>query len=123
MLTIPIASVIEASGKQQVYLQNGDTYQAAEVTLGQTSGDMVEVKTGLFEGDMIVTQRAPQLYAQSLRGDTKKKVAEQREILALGTTEKKLNVSILLWIGAGGTLLTTLAFMAGTIWAGYRSKH
>ncbi|BAZ21307.1 hypothetical protein NIES4073_21850 [Kalymmatonema gypsitolerans NIES-4073] len=68
ILAIKSSAIVEANGKKQVYVQNGNAYQPVEVTLGQTSGDMVEVKTGLFEEDMIVTQRAPQLYAQSLRG-------------------------------------------------------
>ncbi|PMB50861.1 efflux transporter periplasmic adaptor subunit, partial [Fischerella thermalis CCMEE 5205] len=68
-MAIPSSAVVDANGKKVVYVQNGNAFQAAEVSLGQTSGDMVEVKSGLFEGDMIVTQRAPQLYAQSLRGD------------------------------------------------------
>ncbi len=68
LLAIPSSAVVDANGKKLVYVQNGDAFQPVEVTLGQTSGDMVEVKTGLFEGDLAVTQRAPQLYAQSLRG-------------------------------------------------------
>ncbi|NJR74447.1 MAG: efflux RND transporter periplasmic adaptor subunit [Scytonema sp. CRU_2_7] len=70
-LAVPSSAVVEANGKKQVYVQNGNAYQPVELTLGQTSGDMVEVKSGLFEGDLIVTQRAPQLYAQSLRGGGK----------------------------------------------------
>ncbi|MBD2385632.1 efflux RND transporter periplasmic adaptor subunit [Cylindrospermum sp. FACHB-282] len=123
VLTIPTAAVVEANGKQQVYLQNGNAYQVAEVTLGQNSGDMVEVKTGLFEGDMIVTQRATQLYAQSLRGDTKKKADEHTEIPAQTTETKTLSLPVPWWIAAGGgAALTTVAFMAGTFWAGRRSK-
>ena len=52
-------------------VQNGNAFQPVEVTLGRTSGDFVEVDNGLFEGDAIATQRATQLYAQSLRGGTK----------------------------------------------------
>jgi membrane fusion protein, heavy metal efflux system len=72
LLAIPAAAVVEANGKKVVYVQNGNAFQAAEVTFGRTSGDMVEVKTGLFAGDMVVTQRATQLYAQSLRGGSEK---------------------------------------------------
>jgi len=70
VLAIPTGAVVEANGKKIVYVQNGDgdAYQPVEVTLGQTSGDMVEVKSGLKDGDRIVTQQAPQLYAQSLLG-------------------------------------------------------
>ncbi|MDF2388412.1 efflux RND transporter periplasmic adaptor subunit, partial [Nostoc ellipsosporum NOK] len=54
ILVIPTSAVVDANNKKVVYLENGNAFQAVEVTLGQTSGDMVEVKSGLFEGDMIV---------------------------------------------------------------------
>jgi membrane fusion protein, heavy metal efflux system len=70
-LAIPKSAVVEANNKTMVYVQNGNAFESTEVTLGQTSGDFVEITKGLFQGDMIVTQRAPQLYAQSLRGGSK----------------------------------------------------
>lgn len=73
LTAIPTSAIVEANGKQLIYVQKGNAYQPVEVTLGQTSGDMVEIKSGLSEGDLIVTQRAPQLYAQSLRGGGKPK--------------------------------------------------
>ncbi|MBD2213536.1 efflux RND transporter periplasmic adaptor subunit [Nostoc linckia FACHB-104] len=119
ILAIPSAAVVEANGKKQVYIQNGNAYQPVEVTLGQTSGDMVEVKTGLFEGDLIVTQRAPQLYAQSLRGSGK--VEEHGSV---EPAEKNFNTSIPLWVGVGGGVaLMGVAFMGGVFWASRRSKH
>ncbi|MBD2516576.1 efflux RND transporter periplasmic adaptor subunit [Nostoc sp. FACHB-973] len=119
VLIIPSAAVVEANNKKVVYIQNGNSYQPVEITLGQTSGDMVEVKTGLFNGDMIVTQRAPQLYAQSLRGDTKKKADEHTET-AVQTTKTKIPW----WIAAGGgAALVTIAFMAGTFWASRHGKY
>lgn len=71
ILAIKSSAVVDANGKKLVYLQNGNAYQPVEVNLGQMFGDMVEIKSGLFEGDLIVTQRAPQLYAQSLRSGVK----------------------------------------------------
>jgi membrane fusion protein, heavy metal efflux system len=71
ILAVPSAAVIETDGKKIVYIQNGSAYQPITVTLGQTVGDMVEVKSGLFIGDKVVTQRAPQLYAQSLKAPAK----------------------------------------------------
>jgi membrane fusion protein, heavy metal efflux system len=67
LLVIPSTAIIEADGKQIVYIQNGSAYQPITITTGQRVGDLVEVKSGLFAGDQIVTQRAPQLYAQSLK--------------------------------------------------------
>ncbi len=71
LLAVPSAAVVEADGKKIVYVQNGNAYQPVTVTLGQTVGDLVEVKSGLFAGDKVVTQRAPQLYAQSLKAPAK----------------------------------------------------
>ncbi|MFH7024604.1 MAG: efflux RND transporter periplasmic adaptor subunit [Heteroscytonema crispum UTEX LB 1556] len=116
ILAIPISAVVEANGKKQVYVQNGNAYQAVEVTLGQTSADMVEVKTGLFEGDLVVTQRAPQLYAQSLRVSSPK--AEKNSPPPLIPPSPPLP----LWLLGGGIAIAIFAFMAGTFWSSRRSK-
>ncbi len=125
ILVIPSASLVEANGKQLVYVKSGDGYQAAEVTLGQTSGDLVEVKSGLFEGDLIVTQRAPQLYAQSLRGGGKtEEGATEAKKAPPQVTANKPNNFPRWWLigGVGGAAIGTAAFMAGTFWAGRRGK-
>jgi membrane fusion protein, heavy metal efflux system len=67
VVVIPTSAVVENDREKLVYVKSGDTYQSIAVTLGQTVGDLVEVKTGLFAGDLVVSQRAPQLYAQSLK--------------------------------------------------------
>ena len=67
VVVIPAGAVVEADREKLVYVKSGDGYQPTTVTLGQTVGDLVEVKTGLFAGDSVVSQRAPQLYAQSLK--------------------------------------------------------
>ncbi len=125
VLVIPSSAVVEANSKQLVYIQNGNGYQTTEVTLGQTSGDLVEVKSGLFEGDLIVTQRAPQLYAQSLRGggNTEAGETEAKAAPAQVTANPPNNYSRA-WLlgGVGGAALGTAAFMAGTFWAGRRRK-
>lgn len=115
---IPSSAVVEANGKQIVYIQNGDAFQPAEVTLGQMSGDMVEVKSGLFDGDLIVTQRAPQLYAQSLRGGSSRKQGQQGENSTLVTSH-----SLPWWLvgAAGGAGIAVAAFMAGTFWSNRRT--
>ncbi|MBC6433900.1 efflux RND transporter periplasmic adaptor subunit [Nostoc sp. HG1] len=120
ILAIKSAAVVEANGKQQVYVQNGNAYQPVEVTLGRTSGDMVEVKTGLFEEDLIVTVRSPQLYAQSLRGDTKPKVDEHPETPIQTTTEPAP-----LWLlgAGGGATLAAIAFIAGAFWSSRRANQ
>ncbi|OWY65532.1 efflux transporter periplasmic adaptor subunit [cyanobacterium TDX16] len=123
-LAIPSSAVVEAKGKQIVYIQNGNAYQPVEVTLGQTSGDIVEVKSGLFEGDAIVTQRAPQFYAQSLRGGGK--AGEQGSKGADGektSASTTAGAQIPWWsIGAAGLAIGIAAFAAGAFWSGRRAK-
>lgn len=111
---IPTSAVVDANGKKVVYVQSGNAYQTVEITLGQTSGDMVEVKSGLFDGDMIVTQRAPQLYAQSLRGGTQIKADEHTEVKISPT----LPVPLWLLGACGGFAIAVVAFMIGR-----RSNH
>ncbi|MEA5564231.1 efflux RND transporter periplasmic adaptor subunit [Anabaena sp. UHCC 0399] len=117
VLVIPSTSVVDVNGKEQVYIQNGNAYQVVDVTLGRTSGDMVEVKTGLFAGDLVVTQRAPQLYAQSLLGGNKSNAAEHEH----GETNTPVtsNLPVPLWLlgVGGGSLLTTGAFFGGAVWS------
>jgi cobalt-zinc-cadmium efflux system membrane fusion protein len=123
ILAIPTSAVVDANGKKVVYLQNGNSFQSAEVTLGQISGDMVEVKSGLFEGDMIVTQRAPQLYAQSLRGGSKLASGDKKEgDTHTEATPTKINLPISLWLfGAGGAIFVGVAaFAAGSFWSSRR---
>ncbi len=125
-LAIPNSAVVDVNGKKQVYVQNGNAYQGVEVTLGQTSGDMVEVKSGLFEGDLIVTQRAPQLYAQSLRGGSKPQEDEHTQGEQATATETKApNLPVPLWLlGVGGGVATaTVAFIAGALWSSRRNKY
>ncbi len=96
-------------------MQNGNAYQSVEVGLGQTSGDMVEVKTGLFAGDLVVTQRATQLYAQSLRGGSKVKEEHSH---AEETKAKTSSKSLPLWLlAAGGGIIAAGAFAAGSFWS------
>jgi len=126
ILAVPSSAVVDANGKKMVYVQNGNAFQSAEVTLGQTSGDMVEVKTGLFEGDAIVTQRAPQLYAQSLRGDSKPKEEEHNEESGSHAEETEVKTNsfpVPLWLTAGGGVaLVVAAFMGGAFWSNRRTR-
>ncbi len=120
ILAIPSSAVVDANGKKLVYVQNGNAFQAVEVTLGQTSGDMVEVKTGLFEGDLVVTQRAPQLYAQSLRGGSKKPEAKgAAPAPSQATNSSKIGSQLPWWLVATGG---GVAIALGCFWLGRRTK-
>lgn len=123
ILAIPSAAIVDVSGKKTVYVENGNAYQAVEIELGQTAGDLVEVKSGLFEGDLIVTQRAPQLYAQSLRGGSKPSKDEEKKEATPKVTEVNFNnLPVSLWwagIG-GGVAIASLTFTAGVLWGNRR---
>jgi membrane fusion protein, heavy metal efflux system len=125
VLAIPQAAVVETNDKKTVvFVQNGNAYQSAEVSLGKTSGDLVEIKSGLFDGDRVVVQRATQLYAQSLRGGTPKeeKKAETRAAAnSSGNNLLKLNLPWWGWVPLGGVIATSI-FYAGTYWAKYQSR-
>jgi cobalt-zinc-cadmium efflux system membrane fusion protein len=118
VLAIPQSAIVDANGQSLVFVQNGDSFQPVEVTLGRTAGDRVEVEGGLFEGDRIVTQRASQLYAQSLRGGSQT-AAEEPEP---ATTEANATGGSIPWwvLGLGGSAIAVSTFVAGTWWAGRR---
>jgi cobalt-zinc-cadmium efflux system membrane fusion protein len=44
ILAIPSSAMVEANGRQLVYVQNGNAYQSVEVTLGQTSGILLRLR-------------------------------------------------------------------------------
>jgi membrane fusion protein, heavy metal efflux system len=117
VMTIPSTAVVTANGKQQVYVQSGNTFLPVAVVLGEVYGDAIEVRSGLFEGDRVVTQRAPQLYAQSLRGggDNAEKEAK--------TAELSQNYSPSWWLLAGGGLIFGVSAFTVGVLAGRRSRR
>ncbi|MBD2121798.1 efflux RND transporter periplasmic adaptor subunit [Trichocoleus sp. FACHB-262] len=122
VLAIPKSALVETNDKKQiVFVQNGDAFQSTEVTLGQASGELVEIKNGLFDGDRIVTQRAMQLYAQSLRGGSK--TAEDHEHGETTTTTSR-QPAIPWWmvIPVGGAIAAG-TFGAGVYWANRRHRR
>jgi len=129
ILAIPTSAVVDANGKKLVYVQNGNAFDSVEVTLGETSGDMVEIKTGLFEGDLIVIQRSPQLYAQSLRGGSRSEEhghdhSEEGDSHAEKTEVKTNNFPFPLLLAGvgGGAAIASVGFLGGTLWTRRRQK-
>ncbi|OKH36149.1 efflux transporter periplasmic adaptor subunit [[Phormidium ambiguum] IAM M-71] len=130
ILAIPNSAIVDANGKKLVYVKNGNAFQSVEVTLGQKSGDLVEVKSGLFERDLIVTQRAPQLYAQSLRGGSKSEEggethghSEEKEGNSEVKEAKANSLPLLGLVGVvGGGVFGTAAFIAGAFWNQRRTR-
>lgn len=119
-LAIPQSAVVEANGRQLVFVQNGTTFQPVDVTLGRQAGNLVEVKSGLFDGDQIVTQRANQLYAQSLRGGNAK--PEEAEPTATNPSSEA-SQPFPLWavIPVSGAVAVG-TFAAGVFWANRRNR-
>jgi cobalt-zinc-cadmium efflux system membrane fusion protein len=120
VLVIPQSAVVETQDQQTlVFIQNGSAYTPVKVTLGRTSGEQVEVKHGLFAGDLVVTQRGPQLYAQSLRSDGPD--AEQDSTSPAPFQEASIPPMVW-WVGLGaGGAIATAMFWAGMAWASHRS--
>jgi len=113
VMAIPQSAVVEANGQPLVFVRNGNAFEPVDVTLGRTAGAQVEVISGLFEGDEVVTQRANQLYAQSLRGGGAEATEE-----TVAPVEAVSSAGIPWWamgLGSGAIAITT--FAAGIWWA------
>jgi cobalt-zinc-cadmium efflux system membrane fusion protein len=120
LLAVPKSALITTNDQKTiVFVQNGTAFQPTDVTLGREAGEFVEVKSGLFDGDRIVTQRTNQLYAQSLRGS--KSTDDHGEPIAV--TASNPQASIPWWIGVpvGGALIAG-TFAAGMVWANCRHR-
>jgi cobalt-zinc-cadmium efflux system membrane fusion protein len=68
VLGVPRNAVLQVEGEQSVFVALGnETYMARPVELGASAGDWVEVKRGLAEGDLVVTEGAFVLKSELLR--------------------------------------------------------
>lgn len=120
VVVMPQSALVEANGQQLVFVQNGNTFQPVEVVLGRPAGNWVEVKNGLFEGDRIVTQRANQLYAQSLRRGSATEETAATDVAAASVTGGALPWWVV--IPTGG-LLAIGTFAAGAFWSNRRNRN
>ncbi|BFM39918.1 probable cation efflux system protein, czcB homolog [Synechocystis sp. LKSZ1] len=117
VLAVPQSAIVKTNDQQTlVFVQNGNVFEPITVTLGQVSGDWVEIKDGLFAGDLVVTQRASQLYAQSLRG----KKPEQTEVADNPSPKLESSQSVSMVTGwpllLGGVVSAAGLFWAGSFW-------
>jgi cobalt-zinc-cadmium efflux system membrane fusion protein len=122
VLAVPKSAIVETNDKKKiVFVQNGNAFQATDVTLGREAGEFVEVTNGLFDGDKVVVQRAPQLYTQSLRGDTK---ADAGHGEAPAKTEAFSLPALPWWVvlPMGGAIAAG-TFWAGTVWSSRRNRR
>ncbi len=115
LLAIPKSALVTTNDQKTiVFVQNGAAFQPTEVTLGRDASEFVEVKNGLFDGDRIVTQRANQLYAQSLRGS--KPAHDHGEPIAVSASNPQTSIPWWIGIPVGGALMAG-TFAAGMVWA------
>ncbi|WP_324282035.1 cobalt transporter [Cyanobacterium aponinum UTEX 3222] len=62
---IPITALVDADGKQLVFVQYDNFYEPVEVTTGITEGEFIQVTKELSVGEKLVTQGSLSLYAES----------------------------------------------------------
>ena len=61
-LSVPLSAITEEQGVYSVYVQlDEDCYMKREVTLGQSNGERVLVRSGLLSGETVVTRAALQV--------------------------------------------------------------
>jgi membrane fusion protein, heavy metal efflux system len=114
VLVVPKSAIVATNDQKKiVFVQNGKSFQSTDVTLGRESGELIEVTNGLLDGDQVVTQRAPQLYAQSLRGGGHSDSATPSPVAQAAVSDP---VKALLPIG--GALIGIIGFAGATFWAG-----
>lgn len=66
VVTIPRAALLECSDGHSVYTVSGDNFVRAPVKVGATSGELVEIKDGLYVGDQVVLQPVMSLWMTEL---------------------------------------------------------
>ena len=67
-LTVPSSAVLDDGAAKIVFVAKGDRYERREVTVGDESGGRVEIKSGLKQGETIVSEGGSALRAQAARG-------------------------------------------------------
>lgn len=67
---IPFTALVDADGKQLVFVQYENFYEPVEVIAGATQGDLISVTQGLSVGEKLVTQGSLSLYAESRKTQT-----------------------------------------------------
>ncbi|UKO99760.1 cobalt transporter [Nostoc sp. UHCC 0870] len=67
---IPVTALVDADGKQIVFVQYKNFYEPVEVTTGATKGELIAVTKGLSVGEKLVTQGSLSLYAESRKTQT-----------------------------------------------------
>lgn len=83
---VPVTSLVEADGKQLVFVQYQNFYEPVEVKTGKTQGENIEVTDGLSVGEKLVTQGSLSLYAQSRKTQKADPVASPSAVTSPNTS-------------------------------------
>ncbi len=75
---IPITAIVDADGKQLVFVQYKNFYEPVPITTGATKGDLIKITQGLSVGENLVTQGSLTLYAESRKTKTTDTTATSR---------------------------------------------
>ena len=67
---IPATALVDADGKQLVFVEYENYYEPVFVTTGATQGELIEVTEGLSVGENLVSQGSLSLYAESRKTQT-----------------------------------------------------
>ena len=67
-LAVPTSAVLDDGAAKVVFVVKGDRYERREVTVGAESGGRIEIKSGLKQGETIVSEGGSALRAQAARG-------------------------------------------------------
>lgn len=87
---VPVTALVDADGKQLVFVQYENFYEPVEVTTGATQGELIEVTEGLSIGEQLVTQGSLSLYAESRKTQNADSAAPS-EPIATSPTEDTAN--------------------------------
>ncbi|MDJ0662029.1 MAG: cobalt transporter [Crocosphaera sp.] len=120
---IPVTALVEADGKQLVFVKYENFYEPVEVTTGETQGDLIEITDGLSVGEQLVTQGSLSLYAESRKTKTAETETTSEPIIATETTSKsedaentvKASESATEEISGGFPMMTVAAIGGGVV--------
>jgi membrane fusion protein, cation efflux system len=70
VVMIPVSALVDANGKQLVFVQYEKFYEPVPITTGATKGELITVTQGLSAGEKLVTQGSLSLYAESRKTQT-----------------------------------------------------
>jgi cation efflux system membrane fusion protein len=84
---VPVTALVDAHGKQLVFVQYGNFYEPVEVTTASAEGDQVQVVDKLSVGEKLVTQGSLSLYAESRKTQKAEAESPPEPIVAPASSE------------------------------------